>query len=171
VNLSEIIEYHFKKYPMMRPEDAVKLVYQNEFGGGHLIKDKNSALSYLIRELESTPANPSIPLSVPIGNGIVRVNLAALTEHRITPEHLNNIFVSSAEKIKGSIASFQKKLEILLSVTEKSKSSPFSLEELRGYITKYAGFGYPMVSHSNEYRAEYAPAYRVVLETELNKII
>ena len=45
--LESILAAHFEKYPAMRPEDAVKLIYQNEFGPGHMIPDAQRALARL----------------------------------------------------------------------------------------------------------------------------
>ena len=33
--LKTILREHAKHYPQMQPTNAVKLIYQNEFGGGH----------------------------------------------------------------------------------------------------------------------------------------
>ena len=74
----ETLKYHASKYKEMMPQDAVKLIYQNEFGGGHLIQDEEACLRYLRREYEATPKNPAVPQQESIGNGICRVNLAAL---------------------------------------------------------------------------------------------
>ena len=38
------------------------------------------------------------------------------------------------------------------------------LEELEDYLTEYQKAGYPMVSHSEQYRKAYRPAYRIVLK-------
>ena len=51
--LPNILLNHAGRYPLMEPTDAVKLIYQNEFGGGHLIQDVDSCLNYLRREYES----------------------------------------------------------------------------------------------------------------------
>ena len=45
--LEAILKIHVKRYPLMQPTDAVKLIYQNEFGGGHLIRDEEIFLNYL----------------------------------------------------------------------------------------------------------------------------
>ena len=45
--LKAILIAHAKRYPPMQPQDAVKLIYQNEFGGGHLIRDEEACLNYL----------------------------------------------------------------------------------------------------------------------------
>ena len=37
--MKTILLTHAARYPLMEPRDAVKLIYQNEFGGGHLIRD------------------------------------------------------------------------------------------------------------------------------------
>ena len=48
--LRAILLAHAKRYPLMQPRDAVKLIYQNEFGGGHLIRDEQTCLNYLRQE-------------------------------------------------------------------------------------------------------------------------
>ena len=37
--LQEVILWHQQRYPRMQIRDLVKLVYQNEFAGGHMIAD------------------------------------------------------------------------------------------------------------------------------------
>ncbi len=164
MNLKDILILHFNIYPEMRPQDAVKLVYQNEFGGGHMIKDKAESLKHLIRELEVTPTNPALPFSHPIGNGLVRINLPTLTEWGITPKELNDAFAESAAKVRGSIDAFKEKLGILKKLVGELDKAPFSYNELSVYLSEYEKSGYPMVSHSSEYKDKYAPAYRIVLE-------
>jgi len=43
------------------------------------------------------------------------------------------------------------------------------LEELEAYLEEYKRAGYPMVSHSEQYRQAYKPAYRIVLESIFSK--
>ncbi len=164
MNIEQVILLHFNMYPKMRPQDAVKLIYQNEFGGGHMIKDSNQSLNYLIQELEVTPANPSLPLFVPIGNRLVRINLPTLTEYRISPKELNDEFVNSANSVKGSIESLKGKLEILKKLVLKLDASPFTFEQLSKYLEEYEKSDCKIVSHSSEYKEEYAPAYRIISE-------
>ena len=38
--LEIILREHSRRYPEMQATDAVKLIYQNEFSGGHLIRDE-----------------------------------------------------------------------------------------------------------------------------------
>ena len=42
--IRDILAEHFERYPLMVPQDAVKLIYQRVFGPGHLIRDPEAAL-------------------------------------------------------------------------------------------------------------------------------
>ena len=76
--LRAILIAHAKRYPLMQPRDAAKLIYQNEFGSGHLIRDEQACLNYLRREYADLEKDPTAQLYEEIGNSIVRVDLAAV---------------------------------------------------------------------------------------------
>ena len=158
--LEQILRHHSAKYPRMTPVDAVKLLYQNEFGGGHLIRDPEMPRQYIRRE--HAALDPKIPRqpAEPIGNGLVRVYLYGLTPEELEP--LADAFFRSAAAHQGSLDSFLRKLARLQNLTAQGVL-PFSSETLEAYLQTYAAEGYPMVSHSQTYRDAYAPAYRVVL--------
>ena len=158
--LRAILIAHAKRYPLMQTTDAVKLIYQNEFGGGHLIQNEQACLNYLRREYADLEKDPTVPLYEDIGNGIVRVNLAALREEDL--EQLCKAFIDSAAKHKGTLDSFLNKLEVLRKLTAEGVFA-FDTNALSSYLTKYKAAGYPAVSHSPEYRQAYNPAYRVIL--------
>lgn len=158
--LETILKAHGARYPFMEPTDGVKLIYQNEFGGGHLIRSEETCLAYLRREYAAVPKDPAAPSYEDIGNGIVRVNLAALQEEDL--ERLGKTFIRSAAAHTGEMGSFLQKLEVLRKLTGQGVFS-FGSEELEDYLARYAQAGYPAVSHSETYRKHYSPAYRVVL--------
>ena len=126
--MKSILLAHARKYPLMEPTDAVKLIYQNEFGGGHLISDADACLNFLHREYRATPQNPVAPLTEDIGNGIVRVNLASLDAHNLSLEELGQSFIRSASLHKGSMDSFLNKLSILTELTQAGHMS-FSISK------------------------------------------
>ena len=158
--LKAILITHAKRYPLMQPRDAVKLIYQNEFGGGHLIRDEEACLNYLRREYADLEKDPSAQLYEEIGNGIVRVNLAAVKPEDL--EQLGRDFIRSAAKHKGTLDSFLNKLEVLQTLTTEGVFA-FDLDALNTYLSEYEAAGYPAVSHSPEYRQAYKPAYRIIL--------
>ena len=158
--LKQILIAHAKRYPLMQPVDAVKLIYQNEFGGGHLIRDEQACLRYLRREYDCIAKDPNMLYCEEIGNGIVRVNLAA-----VEPENLDQVgrdFIRSAAEHTGSMERFVQKLDVLRQVTQEGHFS-FGMESLENYLQEYQEAGYPMVSHSAAYRNAYSPAYRIKL--------
>ena len=157
--LRAILVTHAKRYPLMQPTDAVKLIYQNEFGGGHLIRDEEACLNYLRREYASVEKDPTAPLYEDIGNGVIRVNLAALREEDL--EQLGKAFINSAAKHKGTLDSFLNKLEVLQTLTSEGVFA-FDLDALNAYLSEYKAVGYPAVSHSEQYRQAYTPAYRII---------
>ena len=159
--LRAILIAHAKRYPLMQPTDAVKLIYQNEFGGGHLIRDEEACLNYLRREYADLEKDPTAPMYEDIGNGIVRVNLAAVREEDL--EQLGQDFIASAAKHKGTLDSFLNKLEVLQTLTTEGVFA-FDLDALNAYLSEYKAAGYPAVSHSEQYRQAYKPSYRVILK-------
>ena len=158
--LRAILIAHAKRYPLMQPCDAVKLSYQNEFGGGHLIRDEEACLNYLRREYADLEKDPTAPLYENIGNGIARVNLAAVKAEDL--ERLGRAFIDSAAKHKGTMDRFLNKLEVLRKLTAEGVFT-FDTNVLNAYLSEYEAAGYPAVSHSPEYRKVYKPAYRVIL--------
>ena len=157
--LKAILITHAKRYPLMQPCDVVKLIYQNEFGGGHLIRDEQACLNYLRREYADLEKDPTAPLYEDIGNGIVRVNLAAVKPEDL--EQLGRVFIDSAAKHKGMLESFLNKLKVLETLTAEGVF-PFDTNALSAYLYEYKAAGYPAVSHSPGYRQAYNPAYRII---------
>jgi len=157
--LRAILIAHAKRYPLMQPTDAVKLIYQNEFGGGHLIRDEQACLNYLRREYTSVAKDPTVPLYEDIGNGIIRVNLAAVKPEDL--EQLGRAFIDSAAKHKGTMDRFLNKLEVLRKLANEGVFN-FDTNALNAYLSEYEAAGYPAVSHSPEYRQAYKPAYRII---------
>lgn len=160
--LAQILCAHAARYPKMQPADAVKLIYQNEFGGGHLIQDEASCLRYLRQEFASVVHNAAAPRTEAIGNGLLRVHLAALEKSEL--DALGEAFLRSAAARQGDPARFTEKLALLRRLTV-SGLLPFSLAPLDDYLRTYRAAGLPMISHSAAYRQAYRPAYRIVLLT------
>lgn len=155
-----ILKLHHETYPLMTPCDAVKLLYQNEFGGGHMITDPQASLHLLEKEYHTLSLAGS-RLWEEIGNGYARLNLHALDTDRLPLDMVNRIFVQSSSELHGTQEAFFQKLEVLKELTQKGIFS-FTEDALNQYLAEYAVHGYPAVSHSETYRQAYHPAYRVI---------
>ena len=159
-SFSDCLARHAQSYPAMQPTDAVKLAYQSEFGGGHMIADPAKSLAFLERELQTvTPTD--MPLAESIGGGKVRLHLATL--RGLSPKTINRAFVTSANRVHGTLEGLEEKLGAVRALCADGGFA-FSLDELDAYLADYRAAGCPAVSHSAAYRAAYHPAYRVVDE-------
>lgn len=159
--LCRVLIDHVKRYPLMEPCDAVKLIFQNEFGGEHLITEPSGTLAWLRAEWASTPYDPGVPPVEDIGNGMVRVALAALRLTDDALRTLNRDFLRSAQAHEGRRKTFLDKLDTLCMLAEEKVFS-FTRQELEAYLERYVSAGCGPLSHSPAYREAYRPAYRVV---------
>jgi len=161
--LKDILLYHLKKYPEMQLTDIIKLVYQNEFGCGHMLDDESESLARLLKEWDNISCEPDNACDVfdNIGNGLCRLNLSAAKAAGLSVRTLNRFFVNTANSHTGTISNFERKLDILVKLSS-DKILPFDSSELEYNLSKYRENGYPAVSHSETYRSHYSAAYRVV---------
>lgn len=160
--MKEILREHIKRYPHMQVTDAVKLLYQSEFGGGHMISNPARSLKWIKDEASMArlePYDQVTPILEEIGGGICRVSLDAI-EEGLAAETLNQMFVKTADRTVGTMENFEKKLNLLREMCAAGETS-FSMEDLDVYLSNYKAQGYPPVSHSDEYRKHYVPTYRV----------
>ena len=162
--LRAVLAAHGARYPAMEPQDGVKLVYQNEFGGGHLVTDPVRSLERLRAEHAAAPRDPAAPLAEDIGNGLVRIALGAVDEAEYPLEALDRDFRRSAALRRGGMDAFLRKLEVLRRMAEEGTFG-FSAQALEDYLGPYIRAGCPPASHSQGYRRAYRPAYRVALRS------
>ncbi len=157
-----MLETLIKQTPLLQPTDAVKLAYQRAFGIGHLIPSAEAAERRISDELAQTAPTPSAEAFAPIGRGLCRVNLASPIVRGIAPGLLARAMLLTERHFKPSQAAFDEDIGTIEALAEQGKT-PFSAEAFRDYLQGYRAIGCPPASHSEEYRAVYRPAYRVVL--------
>ncbi|MDD4494266.1 MAG: hypothetical protein PHV32_07950 [Eubacteriales bacterium] len=158
--LKEILTRHCRKYPELEVVDIIKLVYQNEFGCSHLLRNETEGLEWLKKEWESTTLSQESDCD-DIGNGLCRLNLVAAKTKNLGVLTLNRFLLNTAKTHTGTVLGLETKLS-LISRLSTDKNLPFDCSELEQALVLYRENGYPAVSHSNRYRQCYAPAYRVV---------
>ena len=156
------IKEHLKCYPKMEIQDVMKLLYQSEFGGGHLISNEEMSLKRIQEEYERINENEMVCMSVlePIGDRMCRIYLSAIT-NGMKPEVLNQIFVKSANHRTGSVEGLELKLNQLLQACEQGEL-PFEASSVKEIWDVWKSEGYPAKSHSDAYREAYHPAYRAI---------
>ncbi len=156
-----LIRKQYELYLLLQIQDMVKLLYQNEFGPGHMVAAE--ADSYQRLQAECSDFNPrsSMPAFEDIGNGLCRLHLAAVKDGGISLTTVNRFFVNTANSITGNVGNFEKKLAVFVRCCHE-QLLPFSEAEAAAWIEAYRRQGYPAVSHSDIYRETYSPSYRVV---------
>lgn len=143
----------------------VKLLYQAEFGGGHMIADEQASLKRLLGEAkdrEKRQASQDSPMWDPVGGGLGRLSLNILG-NGLSAQTMNRMFVITANEVKGTREGFEEKLKLLKEMTEAGEAGP-DPGSLSVYLEEYHEAGYPVVSHSQSYHDAYDPAYRIIKE-------
>lgn len=162
-SVADILIKHARAYPEMQLVDAIKLLYQNEFGPGHMISDPAGAYKRLAEECRSVGSDTyGLECFEDIGNGLFRFNISCIQASGISIETVSNCFCYTANTVKGSIPRFIAKLDMLKEICG-SGSLLFDKVLAKEFINKYIAEGCPQPHHSMEYKKAYRPAYRVML--------
>ena len=163
--LKDVLLTHFDRYPLMEPQDAVKLIYQQEFGPEHAVKDAKKALIMLKQEMDALTPKPGEPLYESIGNGLCRLNLRPCKAKGIPLEDILRLFAETANVTQGDKKKFITGIHVLQKLAEEDET-PFEPVLLDIFLAKYPK-SCPAVHHSDAYRLAYQPAYRVVNQRKL----
>ena len=161
-----ILKSHYKKYPFSQVTDMLKLLYQNEFGCGHMVTDKKYSMNMIYEELANIADNISNNISNNdafeyIGNDMYRLHLHILRQCTLKPETLNGFFVFTANNVQGSDEGYEKKAALFIELC-KNSVFPFNPAEVTQTFDDSRSAGHPPKRHSETFRLAYAPAYRVV---------
>lgn len=160
-NIEKVLMDFNIKYPNMEIQDILKLIYQSEFGGGHLIKNKYENYLMLMNEWTQVDADNQEPLFEDIGDGYARFNIKAAKQLGVSTELFQKIFLKSAELEAGTIEGFYEKVKVLIKLCKENIYS-FSVSDIEKFLDRWESDGQPLFSHSPKYRSLYNPAYRVV---------
>lgn len=161
-NLRQILLAHSERYPQMETQDYIKLLYQQEFGCGHMLPDAGASLQRIAEEYRVLAGQPPKQFfGESIGNDLCRLYLDAPL---LGEEHLallNRMFAATANTHSGNLGQFEEKLNLLEQLAAQSQL-PLDATQLRGTLENYRKAGCQPLGHSDRYRQCYSPHYRVV---------
>lgn len=147
-----------KKHPSMQPQDVVKMCYQAAFGAEHLLLDLDVAKSYLEKEYAEVVATKD-ELYEQISDTVCRINLSAWKADGLPLEWLFRMFVASCRVEQNGKEKFA---ECLQAAERCIGAMCFAENEWTKYLAEYKKNGMPSVHHSEYYRANEHPSYRIV---------
>ena len=183
--LGILIQKHIVNFPALELIDILKLIYQNEFGPGHMVTHDDSVYKRILAEIDECKqiCRPDFMFES-IGNGLTRVHCALFSSlfesKEFSAKVLASIFSVSAAVHKGDFYSFTEKLDVLLNLIKNDhlsgdggymfKDWVYNYTESRQEIDKFLANDHSPPSHSDEYRRLYGPCYRVVIREFLQYV-
>lgn len=149
---------HYRTFPKLQVEDIFKYLFQSSFGCEHFVSSEEAALAYIKREYESL--TEQLVLTDKLDGAYSRVYLSALSDG-LSPETLAKLFCLSAKKEPDGKELLEKKLRVARELIADG-TLPLDVVDFYKKLDAWREMGYPAVHHSDTFRAEYRPAYRVI---------
>lgn len=160
-SFSDILDAHLSRYPLMQPQDVIKLCFQSEFGPEHMVTDESAVEKYILSEWHGIPSEAPAREPEDIGNGLVRFHLT----NEFSPEEaaplLAKLFCRTAKTHRGTREGLEARLcaaeEMLLTQGEEADH-----HSIKACFSEYRDMGCPAVHHSPLFREAYRPHYRLL---------
>jgi len=147
-----IAREHWKRYPLMEPQDFCKLAYQSEFGPAHMVQSPDKVLLSLLEERKESGAGELRPPE-DIGNGLCRLHITRALSTLWELPLIGRMFTWTMARTKGSAEGLSEKLDRLAALP---------IPGLAAYLEGWRREGCPSPRHSEAYRNAYHPHYRVL---------
>lgn len=158
-------------------QDAYKWLYQSACGGEHALKNLVSARQMFWKEWasvcdeneqnnEGLEAKSAIFESVRPDGSLGRLHLRVFGAYGGNPEMLWAAFVQSAEHFHADEAKFVRLWMILGEKLRENDVQNLKFSDWKALNEQLQPKGYPPVHHSEEYRAAWHPAYRLLSGAE-----
>jgi len=163
-----LVNDHLKMRPAMQVVDVYKLLFQGVYGVGHLLS--KDAKSYLLDEaakirVEDHQEEKLIESISPDGE-IIRVNLRPFLRKKLSLTVLFEAMIRS--NVDGDADTFLDRWRSFVDLVETGEL-PFSKCEVKELDIKIKPGQIKPMHHSQKYREEYYPSYRVIKLSELIK--
>lgn len=159
MNIKALILDHCKRYPALKPTDIFKFLYQSTNGNGHMVKSCENAVEYIKKEALETVSSSDV-LTEKLDGSFCRVHLSYLKEG-LSEETLGKLFYLSSLKETEDKKTLDERINAV-SELACDGALPFSAYEFETALEKWKSDGCPAIHHSEEFRTNYKPAYRVI---------
>jgi hypothetical protein len=163
-SVKQLIEFHKHMRPELQVQDVYKMLYQANFGLGHLLTDEVYARTVLDQELarlDATDSSEELLERISTGGEVVRVNLRPFKKLNLDAGKLIQVMVhSAAETIPDTLAFYREWNEFAALVRYDLLNFP--LKDVEAWDARVSSGNLLPDHHSETYTELYKPAYRVV---------
>ncbi|MBQ6254219.1 MAG: hypothetical protein IJK05_06180 [Bacteroidales bacterium] len=164
------VSVQMESFPESRLQDLYKSFFQDRFGPGHIINDRQSAKDYILSELASADTLTG-PRTEPCGweGNYVRVNLSVVADGLMTADQLTDALMASAKEVTDEdIERWKAEWSEIAAIIEKEYPDIPDLREEKARIDELLASGQYAWHHSAAYNAAYHPHYRIIASELLN---
>jgi hypothetical protein len=168
--LSGILEQEYRLFPEAAPQDYYKLVYQSVFGAGHLVKDPSMFEAFLMQEMSGLEGDRNMPLvqDITMDQPLYRLNLAPSVHLGIKPGTICEYCITGINRFAITLNElFPQIVDIALQFVIDHCSAKEEIEKFRNQLIINQ---FPLVHHSQPYRTQYTPHYRIIPGKELREL-
>jgi len=164
VAIKKAVQEQMETWPSSRLQDLYKSFFQDRFGPGHIIANRQSARDYIASEWEEadTMIGPEV---FPCGweGNYVRVNLSTLEEGKITVDELTDALMASAKPVDDAdVEKWKKEWAVILNEIETNYPNIPDILEDKAKIDSLLNSGGYVMHHSQAFEKEYQPHYRII---------
>ncbi len=165
-DLLVLIRQHLTWYPLSQVQDVYKLIYQGAMGPEHLVDNPQEfARRFEVEWASLLPARQERLLEAVRKDGtLYRLNLRPYKADDKPVEWLVPLFLQTCGLIQGSKEALIKTWSNFVGLAEQGLTEDFMVHEVRRFSKWLEREDYPPVHHSQVYRREYQPAYRLIAE-------
>jgi len=154
-------------------QDVYKLLFQGVMGVAHILKDRQKAWTWLLKEFERVDADEFMeePLleDINVDGSIMRVNLRPFKRLGLSLDRLFEVMAVSAETIEPDKKRFVRVWKRFIRLV-KAGQLDFDYVRLIEFDGVVRAEGCPPVRHSRAYAKANKPAYRVVQKKAYQEI-
>jgi hypothetical protein len=159
-----LIRQHLSWYPLMELRDIYKLLFQAVMGSGHLITSPEQFTLHLHSEFVRLVSVSIEPLFVPVrpDQTLMRLNLRPYKSRHLGINQLILPLLETAQQATGGMTELKSAWMEFLQLCEQGRVDKFSIDEIHHFSHWLDKMEFPLVHHSEIYRREYQPVYRLI---------
>jgi len=162
--IKRAVTVQMETWPSSRLQDLYKSFFQDRFGPGHIIANRQSAKDYITSEWAEADTLMG-PVAFPCGweGNYVRVNLSVLANNQITIDELTDALMASAKPVEAAdVEKWKEEWSNIFNIIVANYPNIPEIQEDKAKIDSLLAAGEYVYHHSQIYERTYHPHYRII---------